>query len=1007
MKKKIKIARSKSNKKLLKHLFSFLFLICISSIYSQTLDVHKAIKNGNWSNPNTWDKGVPDVSDRVIISNGITVNINNSHDVGEIVVHGVLKVAENNVLDKTLNTRWIHVNSGGLFQIGTSTNRFDKGNFTLTLNGTSPKANHTIPMAGGANMNISGNDGFIMAGGNGRLVFYGQNKLSFTKLSRTAEKNDNSITVANIIDRNHDGNLSSTEDGTLNWEVGDEIVIASSSEDYTEEDVRTITAIELRGVNTRLTLDRPLSYRHYGEIETYAKNFDAKSFNTDRKPIKIDLRAEVALLSRNIKIQGLASQDTDDHFGDRKKLTIDQGKASNGVGGNVMIMPTAGPIEVDGIQLHLMGQSGRLGRYPFHWHVARDRKGDFFKNSSITNSNNRAVVVHTTDNVLVEGIVAHDLHGHAFFTEDGVEEGNRFINNIAFGVHRVHEKESFQGKAFIVDDTDTFHDGGERFRTTAAYWIANAGNEFTGNICAGSQGSGFWFAPPPSPRGLAGYISEYDNYKPKEIALLKFKDNSVHSTVTGFVTLSRRSRNSGDFNQNENFFNHIDPVFENFTVYQTNVGVYPLFSNITHIFKNFKAADVETISYDSDPTLFDGGLFLGLSKGNPYKGKIVGTHFYHGNSIFKDIHIAGFNKGGNSIMFKSISGNRVRPACEVEGLSFENDKSYSNMIVAQRTNHRDTREVYDRDGSLTTGFGGGPGYTFIGNTTWTVDPSLGETPAPNDFRWVVSKQRFGNLQTRHKGNDKKIPDIFLTTPHGVKERFHIGNSDHRRAQLRLGGEYKMEFPNGYNTSNHEMELTFHQWSMPKNTIGVTLRMVDMANIIRPRSSKSNIDLPEFNTLQELRNSKEDGYYKSRKDLYLKLMNRTKGVHEGYIKFVKDEGRNNNNGEDSNPNPNNPKPLKYSLSITTNNSNLSDKSITIHPNPFSNFVNITSLSNNFKIEQISILDITGKNLLDPKEITKTNNIDLSFLSSGIYFVKVDIKTSESSSTETIIKKIVKE
>lgn len=867
--------------------------------------VHTAIRSGNWSDANTWDNGIPDSSNRVIIEQGVTVNITGSHQAKEIVVHGLLRVIENNTPNKALITRWIHVNSGGVFEIGTAINRFDQGVFTLTLNGTNPTSDHSVPMANGQTMSITDNDGFLMAGGNGRLVFYGEDKISFTKLAQTANPGANTIVVANIIDRDHNGSLSASSDGIFNWQVGDEIVIASSSEKYEEEDVRTITKIENLGANTRLTLNRRLTYRHYGAIETYANNFDPQSFNKNRGPISIDMRAEVALLSRNIKIQGLSAQDTDNNFGDRKRLEISNGKASNGVGGHIMIMPTAGRIEVEGVQLNLMGQAGRLGRYPFHWHIARDRSGDFFKNSSITNSNNRAVVVHTTDNVLVEGIVAHDLHGHGFFTEDGVEEGNKFINNIAFGVHRVSRVDSFKGSAFIVDDTDTFHDGGDRFRTTAAFWIANANNDIIGNICAGSQGSGFWYAPPTEPRGAAGNMSEYSDYKPQEVPLSVFKDNSVHSTVTGFVTVAREPRNAGDFKQNQKFFGNIHPVFENLTVYQTKVGVYPLMTNITHVFKNFKAADIETINNDSDPTLFDGGLFVGYSRGNPYNDRVIGTVFYHGNTRFKNIHIAGFNRGHRSIMFKSTNGNRVRPACEVEGLSFEADNSYDNMTAAQITNYRNTREVFDRDGSLTTGFGGGPGYTFIGNDPWMVTD---ENAPSSGFRWVLSQKRFGNLQTRHGGNDKRIPKIHITAPHGELRDFEIADLGHRRAQLQLGKEYKMNFPDGYNTSNNELELTFHQWSKPRNSVGVVLRMVNMANVIKPRGTNNNVDLPQLNSLNALRNSQRDAYFKFGHDLFVKIMNRTKGIHEGYIRFIKDDGTNNNNGQDSNPIPHNPNPF---------------------------------------------------------------------------------------------------
>lgn len=121
-----------------------------------------------------------------------------------------------------------------------------------------------------------------------------------------------------------DGNefvTSPEDDGIVNWEVGDQIVIASSSYNYKEQDVRTITGISDNGDDTStLTLNKPLTYRHYGESKTYGETVADPDNHHLVEPIEFDLRAEVALLSRNVKIQGLSSEDTDEAFGDRWNL---------------------------------------------------------------------------------------------------------------------------------------------------------------------------------------------------------------------------------------------------------------------------------------------------------------------------------------------------------------------------------------------------------------------------------------------------------------------------------------------------------------------------------------------------------------------------------------------------------------------------------------------------------------------------------------------------------------
>ncbi|MEM1013683.1 MAG: carbohydrate-binding protein, partial [Planctomycetota bacterium] len=251
---------------------------------TSTAGTTRSIGSGFWQDSSIWSDGVPTDQVRAIVSQNTAVLLDGDAEAHQLVVHGVLSVVEAPGVEQTLTTDWIHVNSGGIFQIGSESNRYDQGDFTLTLTGTNPDADYTIETATGT-MQITDNDGFLMPAMGGRLQFFGEEKLSFTKLSQTANAGTNSIIVENVIERNFDGTTSAASDGSLNWEVGDQIVIASSTRDYDDQDVRTITAITpLSGDRTRLTLNANLSHRHYGEIETY-----------DNGTRSIDLRAEVAL----------------------------------------------------------------------------------------------------------------------------------------------------------------------------------------------------------------------------------------------------------------------------------------------------------------------------------------------------------------------------------------------------------------------------------------------------------------------------------------------------------------------------------------------------------------------------------------------------------------------------------------------------------------------------------------------------------------------------------------
>ena len=126
----------------------------------------------------------------------------------------------------------------------------------------------------------------------------------------------------------------------------------------------------------------------------------------------VDERGEVGLLTRNIKIQ--ASEDA----------------AQSYKGGHIMAMVTS-KMFVEGVELNRMGQHMELARYPIHWHLDGDAKGQYIRNASIHDTYNRCVTVHGTHNLRVENNVTYNTVGHCFFLEDGIEHGNQFVHNLA------------------------------------------------------------------------------------------------------------------------------------------------------------------------------------------------------------------------------------------------------------------------------------------------------------------------------------------------------------------------------------------------------------------------------------------------------------------------------------------------------------------------------------------------------------------------------------------------
>ncbi len=293
--------------------------------------------------------------------------------------------------------------------------------------------------------------------GEGQLELHGDPREGWTRLGATAAAGADTIGL----------------DREMDWRPGDRIVISSTDFDYEQAEERTVVAVE----GTTLTLDTPLEVEHWGELQSYAGQ-------------TIDERAEVGLLSRNIVIRGDDVSDDD------------------GFGGHIIVLE-AGLAHVSGVELTRMGQSGVLARYPFHWHLAGDRSGDYFVASSVHHNYSRCVTVHGTHNVRVAGVVGYETFGHCFFLEDAVETGNTFESNLGLGVRRPDEED-----ALLPTDV--------AFQGPAVFWITNPDNRYLDNAAGGSQGAGFWMALPEHPTGP----SATDTVFPRRTPLLEFRGNS-------------------------------------------------------------------------------------------------------------------------------------------------------------------------------------------------------------------------------------------------------------------------------------------------------------------------------------------------------------------------------------------------------------------------------------------------------------------------------------------------
>ncbi|QEG20924.1 Ig-like domain-containing protein [Mariniblastus fucicola] len=824
--------------------------------------VSHAISSGPWHAATTWDNGVPDTATRAVIDSGVTVNLAGvDHVAEELVIQGNLVVDEG-ATAKTLTTRWIHVNSGGVFQIGTEADRYNTNDFVITLTGEDPTDSFDIE---GVADPITDNDAFLMAAGGGRLQFFGEDKLSFTKLKSTANVGDNQIVVEKEIDRDFDGDIDAA-DGEVNWTVGDQIVVASSTGEYADEEVRTISNIVcLTNGDVVITLDQALNHRHYGAIETYSN--DSRSWD-------IDMRAEVALLSRNVRIQGLASQDTDNFFGDRARYEAGSG---DGFGAHTMIMGSAGQITVDNVQLDRMGQTSRLGRYPIHWHLAGDRSGDVLRNASITNSNNRGVTIHGTHNLHIEGVVLHDIHGHGFFMEDAVETGNVFQSNITFGIHKVGRT----GNAvdlddpFIVDTHDHVGQNAERFLSSAGYWMTSPDNTWVGNVSAGSEGTGFWFVFPRHAVGESANDPQYDNVVPNEVDLGQFDYNSSHSSPIG-LNFDRGTDIEGPIGDTlkDNFdgLEHRpdnEPQINFYTAYKHDTGIYHR-GRIGNFHEN-RLADVGRGTFITFTQRITDTLYVGHSQGNSDSSEGVAGHtFYDGANTLDGTHFAGFN-GSNANMFIAHGAAQRLTHFVMSNTTFEDDGSADNVRFVSPsggTNYSPVGKtmpsvIYDADGSFTGHVGGGAGSTIVPNHPFFYDA---DDFQPTGWEARVSDDLYAMFRMR--APDSGNPVFRVTSPGGESGTAQPGTGQfsgtNTLMKLDGGGDYVLDFPDGPSAVASGFDVTFYAKVGP--SAGSTIvRFKDVASSLLPQ------DIPRVNGgLTNLRAATQTSFEVVDGDVWMKL-----------------------------------------------------------------------------------------------------------------------------------------
>jgi hypothetical protein len=392
-------------------------------------------RSGLWSDPGTWDLGVPTAGANVVISTGNTVayDLATSPTLGNIDVQGSLVFSDTHSTQLTFVNMTVEM--GGFLQAGTIDSPVPSS-ITTTLQMAPPKE-------GGALIMVMGD-----------LELHGaQVTPTWTHIASTVQPGSTTLTLADA----------------TNWKAGDHIVVASTSLKPLESEDNWIASVS----GNTLTLKTPLKFEHDGVAPT---------------------QAEVEDLTRNLVV-----------------TSLDPMVHATGV----MFMAGAmGGLSYT--EFSHLGAKGILGDYPIHFHHTQNTMvGTIVNGVSIWDSHNRFLTIHNSDGITIENSVGYMSVGHGFFLEDGTEENNTLVNNIAIL--------TLPGR--IRPD-----DGG-----AAGFWIQNPRNNLTGNVAVSAAGSGFDFALPESaPQVIPFRQTNFDassnqGVVPRQLKILAFVGNVAHS----------------------------------------------------------------------------------------------------------------------------------------------------------------------------------------------------------------------------------------------------------------------------------------------------------------------------------------------------------------------------------------------------------------------------------------------------------------------------------------------
>jgi uncharacterized protein YjbI with pentapeptide repeats len=522
-----------------------------------------SVKSGLWSNPSTWSTGsVPTANAVVDIASGciVTFDLNNSptYNTVDVLSGGEIDFQTN--VSSTLNVGNLEVLQGGTFNIGTVSNPI-----APTITDQIVIADQSIDQTMDPSSYGIGLIDF------GTLNLEGAAKTSEVTVTTEPHAGDTTIEFASPVS---------------GWLPGDRLIFPDTRQLNDSQwgsgfspqwESATVASVASDGLS--VTLTAPLQFDHLGARDA--------SGTLRELPQVMDM-------TRNVTISSANPNGTRGHV-----MITDHANADiRYVGFTNLGRTTNDPLDnttfnSDGSVAHY--GANQIGRYPLHIHHLAGPAtptlsgynftlvGNAIDNDDSTSNAKWGVVVHGSNNGLIQDNNVYNVAGAGIVTEDGTETGNVFDGNMVVRVAGLGGRPDYYTNA-----------NGGYGREGSGFWFAGVGNTMTNNIVSDVIG------PTGEGNGFMLFCLSDANTTP----ILEFSDNTAYgATLQGMEYWGIGS--VGNVPQD------IGPsVIQNLTEWHiTRYGIYPYPSNNVTI-EGYTFLDDPKISPTTNATGIFGSDYL-------------------------------------------------------------------------------------------------------------------------------------------------------------------------------------------------------------------------------------------------------------------------------------------------------------------------------------------------------------------------------------------------------------